>query len=65
LKIKLKVRHFNIIEVIEAESQEMLNTRYTTSWMHLKIDRSGGNGAYAWKRSNSRAMVASTLKVSF
>jgi hypothetical protein len=33
--------------------------------MHLKNDRSAGNGAYARKRTTSRVKVASRLKVSF
>jgi hypothetical protein len=38
LKVKLKVRHFNTIEAMEAESQAVLNTsQNTTSRMHLKM----------------------------
>jgi hypothetical protein len=40
MKIKLKGRHFDTTEVIEAGSQ-------TVSRMHLKYGRSPGNGEYA------------------
>jgi hypothetical protein len=33
--------------------------------MHLKHGRSAGNGAYVWKGTTSRVMVASRPKVSF
>jgi hypothetical protein len=62
LKIKLKASHFDTIDVIEAESQAMLNT---TSRMHLKKGRSTGNGAYERKRTSSKVMVASRPRVSF
>jgi hypothetical protein len=48
LKIKLKGRHFDTIEVIEAESQAVLNT-LTNTRMHLKYDRSPGDSVYARK----------------
>jgi hypothetical protein len=62
LKIKLKVHHFDTIEVIEAESQAVLNT---TSRMHLRNGRSSGKGAYTRKGTASRAMVPSRPEVSF
>jgi hypothetical protein len=66
LKIKLKGRHFDTIEVIEAESQAVLNTlANTTSRMHLKDNRSAGNGAYAQNETTSRVMVTSRSKVGF
>jgi hypothetical protein len=55
LKVELKGIPFDTIEVIEAESQAVLNT---TSRMHLKNGRSAGNGAYAQKGITSRVMVA-------
>jgi hypothetical protein len=67
LKIKLKGHHFDTIEVIEAESQAVLNTlTNTTSRMHLK----------AWQKcweqclraegdATARVMVAGRSKVSF
>jgi hypothetical protein len=62
LKRKLKGRHFDITEVIEAESQVALNT---TSRMHLKNGRSAENRAYMQKGATSRVMAASRPKVSF
>jgi hypothetical protein len=48
LKMKLKGGHFDTTEMIEAESQAVLNTlTETTSRMHLKTRRSSGNGAYS------------------
>jgi hypothetical protein len=66
LKIKLRGRHFNTIEVIEAESQALPNTRREHDFQDaFKNGRSAGNGAYALKRTTSREMVASRPKVSF
>jgi hypothetical protein len=67
LKIKLKVRHFDTIETIEAELQAALNTltEHSFQGMHLKNGRSAGNCAYAQKETASRTMVASLSKVSF
>jgi hypothetical protein len=66
LKIKLKGSHYYIIEVIEAESQAVLNTLTEHDFrMHLQNGRSAGNGAYAWKGTTSKVMVASRPKVSF
>jgi hypothetical protein len=50
LKIKLKCRHFDTIEVIEAESQAVLNTLTEHDFQNaFKNDRSAGNGTYAQK----------------
>jgi hypothetical protein len=66
LKRKLKGRHFDTIEVIDAESQAVLNilTEYEFR-MFLKKFRTAGNCAYTCKGTTSRAMVASRPKVSF
>jgi hypothetical protein len=48
LKIKLKGRHFDTTEVIEAESQAVLNT-LTEHDAFKKNDRSVGNCVYAQK----------------
>jgi hypothetical protein len=47
LKIKLKGRHFDTIEVTKAESQAVCSatSQITTSRMHFEDDRSSGNGA--------------------
>jgi hypothetical protein len=66
LKLKLKFRHFDTIEMIVAESQAVLNTLAEhDSKMHLNIGRSAGNGAYARKGTTSRMMVDSRPKLSF
>jgi hypothetical protein len=63
LKIKLKGHHFDTIEVIEAESQAMLNTlREYEFQAHLKNVRSAGNGAYARKGTTSSVMATGRLK---
>jgi hypothetical protein len=56
LKIKLICRHFNTVEVIEGESQAVLNTltKHTTSRIHFKNGRSAGNGAHERKDTTSR-----------
>jgi hypothetical protein len=60
LKIKLKGRHFDTIEVTEAESQAILNTLSEHDFQHaFKNGRGAGNSAYAWKGSTSRVMAAS------
>jgi hypothetical protein len=66
LKIKLKGRHFDTIEVIEAESQAVLNTL-------IEHDFQGPFKKYQkrWERcilrkgTISKVMVGSRLKVSF
>jgi hypothetical protein len=67
LKIKLNDRHFDTTEVIEAESQAMLNTLTENDFWDAfkKNGRSAGNGAYMQKRTTSRVKVASRPKVSF
>jgi hypothetical protein len=64
--MKLKGCHFDTIEVIEAESQAVLNTLTEHNFQDaLKNGRSAGNGAHVWKRTTSRVMVVSRPKVSF
>jgi hypothetical protein len=47
LKIKLKGSHFDTVEVIEAESQAVLNTLTEHDFQDaFKNGRSAGNGAY-------------------
>jgi hypothetical protein len=58
LKIKLKGRHFDTTEVIEAESYAVLNI-LTEHDFQDAYGRSSGNGAYARKGTISRVMVAS------
>jgi hypothetical protein len=51
LKIKLKRSHFDTNEVIEAESQAVLNTHTEhDSQDTFRNSRSTGNEAYTWKR---------------
>jgi hypothetical protein len=51
---------------MEAESQAVLDALREHDFQNLfKNDRSAGNGAYAWKGTTSRVMVASKLKISF
>jgi hypothetical protein len=64
--MKLKGRHFDTIEVIEAESQVVLNTLTEHDFQDaFKKDRSYGNSACTQKRTISRVMMASMPKVSF
>jgi hypothetical protein len=59
LKIKLKGRHFETIEVMEAESQAVLNSLTKHGFQDaFKNGRSAGSGAYARKGTTSRVMVA-------
>jgi hypothetical protein len=66
LKKKLKGRHFDTIEVIETESQAVMNTitehDFQDAFQNL---RRSGNGAQARKGTTSRVMVARRSKVSF
>jgi hypothetical protein len=66
LKIKLKGRHFDGTEVIETESQAVLNT-LTEHDFHdaFKKRQKGWKGAYSRKGTFSRVMVTSRPKVSF
>jgi hypothetical protein len=66
LKIKLKGRHFDTTEVIEAESQAVLNTLTEHDFQDaFKNCRNAGNSVYGRKGTTSRVMVASRPKVSF
>jgi hypothetical protein len=50
LKINLIHRHSDTVEVIEAESQAVMNTHIKNDFQNeFKNDRSAGNGAYARK----------------
>jgi hypothetical protein len=66
-EVKLKGRHFvDTVEVIEAESQAVLNTLTEHSFQDVfKNGKSADNGAYARKKTTSKVMVASRPKVSF
>jgi hypothetical protein len=67
LKIKLKGRHFDTIEVMEAESQAVLNSLTEHGfWDAFKKAKSSGKGAYARKETTPRVVVvACKPKVSF
>jgi hypothetical protein len=50
LKIKLKGRHFDTTEAMEAESQAVLNSLTAHDLQDaFQNGRSAGNGAYEWK----------------
>jgi hypothetical protein len=55
------------MEVIEAESQAVLNTLKEHNFQDAfkKNGRIAGNSVYAWKGTVSRVMVASRAKVTF
>jgi hypothetical protein len=65
LNIQLKCRHFNAIEVFEAESQAAQNI-FTDHYVQddFKNGRSAENDAYMWKGTTSRVMEVSRPKVS-
>jgi hypothetical protein len=64
--MKLNGRHFDSIEVIEIELQAVLNTVREHDFQDaFKNGRSTGNGAYAWKGTTSRVVVASRSRISF
>jgi hypothetical protein len=66
LKIKLKGRYTDTTEVIEAESQTVLNTLAEHDFQDaLKKGRNVGNGEYTRKGTTSRVMLASRPKASF
>jgi hypothetical protein len=66
LKAKLKGQHFDTTEVIEAESQAVLNSLTEHGFQDaFKNGRRSGNCEYARKGTTSRVMVASRPKVSF
>jgi hypothetical protein len=59
-------RHFDAIEVIEAELQAVLGTVTEHGFrMNLKNGKRAGNGAYVREGIASRAIVVSRPKVSF
>jgi hypothetical protein len=65
-RIDPKHFHFDTIEVIEAESQAVLNTFTEQDFQDaFKNGRSAGNVAYARKVTTSMTMVASRPEVSF
>jgi hypothetical protein len=65
LKIKLKGRHFDTIEMIEAESQAVLNTLTEHDFQDAfkKKSRSTGKSGYVLKGSTLKVMVASRQKL--
>jgi hypothetical protein len=66
MKIKLKVRHFGTIDVVEAESQAVLNTSTEHDFQDaFGNGRTAENGAYVRKGTISRPMLARNPKVSF
>jgi hypothetical protein len=67
LQIKLKGRHFDTTEVIEAESQAVLNalTEHVLQDAFKKNGRSSRSCAYGWKGNTSRVIVASRTVVRF
>jgi hypothetical protein len=66
LKMKLTGRHFDTVEVIEAESEAELNTLTGHDYQDaFKNDRSAESGTYARKGTTSRLIVDSSPKVSF
>jgi hypothetical protein len=66
LKKKLKGRHFDTIEVIEAESQAMLNTLTEHGFLDaFKYWQKRWKRCTLAERTSSRMMMASRPKVSF
>jgi hypothetical protein len=66
LKINLKGRHFEALEVIEAESQAVLYTLAEHDFQDaFKNDRSDENGVYTREETTLSVTVASRLKISF
>jgi hypothetical protein len=67
LKIKLKGHHFDTSEVIEAESQMVLNARTEHYFQDaiFKKSRNIENGAYTHNGTTWRVMVASRPIVIF
>jgi hypothetical protein len=63
-KIKLKGRYFGTVEVMEAESQTVLNTLTEYNFQDVfKKWQKLGNGAVALKETISRVMLANRSKV--
>jgi hypothetical protein len=61
--MKLKGLHFDTVEVIEAESQAVLNTLIEYDFQDgIKNSRSAGNDAYARKGTTTRVMVAPVVQ---
>jgi hypothetical protein len=66
LKVKLKGRHFDTVEVTKADSQAVLNSLTEHGIQDaFKYWQKRWERAYLPKRTSSRAMVASRPKVSF
>jgi hypothetical protein len=66
MNLKLKDRHFDTTEVIEAESQAVLNTFTEHDLQNaFRKGRSSGNGSYARKGTISRVLVVNRPKVCF
>jgi hypothetical protein len=66
LEIKLKRCHVDTVEVIEIESQAVLNTLTEHDFQDAFINgRNAGTGADSRKGTSSRVTVASMPKVSF
>jgi hypothetical protein len=66
LKMKLKGRHFDTIEVIEAELQAVFNTLTEHDFQDAFKDwQKRWNGSYTRKGTTSRAMVANRPKLDF
>jgi hypothetical protein len=63
---KTERQPFNVIKVIEAESQAVLNTPTEHNFQDtFKKSRNSINDGYARKGTTSRVMMASRSKVSF
>jgi hypothetical protein len=66
VKVKLKGRHFDTVEVTKADSQAVLNSLTEHGIQDaFKYWQKRWERAYSPKRTSSRAMVASRPKVSF
>jgi hypothetical protein len=62
----VKGSNFDTIEVIEAESQAMLNALTEHVFQDaFKTDRSTGNSVYSGNKTTSRVKVATRPKISF
>jgi hypothetical protein len=66
LKIKLKGRHFDTIEAMEADLQLVLNTLTEHDFQDaFRNGKSAGNGTYMQKGTTLSVMVAGRPKVAF
>jgi hypothetical protein len=64
MKIKLKWRHFDTTEVMETESQAVLNTLTRQDFQNAFYrGRSAASSTYARKETTWKVMVASRFKV--